>query len=350
MIVKYWGVRGSIPSPLTIKLIREKETALIKKIIQDGGTEKFKNADDKEIMSYLEQQPLSLSGTYGGNTTCIEVRAKNSPLIAIDAGSGARDFGNSLFGRLFSGQHLNPLSNDESTKREMHILFSHYHWDHLQGFPFFGPAFIGISDKKLDMHFYGRKDTPKTLSKVLAGQQQNRNFPVIWGDMPCRKNYRELGRMEGEIIKIGDAEVRYQELTHPGSIFAYKISVDGKSFVCATDTEHKDSADPRLVNLAKGAEILYYDGQYTSEEYIGNKGPTKFDWGHSTPEWGIKNALEAGVKIVVIGHHEPTRDDFGIEQVLERANDFKEAQLKLPGNEGKKLRVIMAYEGLEQKI
>jgi len=348
MIIKYWGVRGSIPAPLTTQQIREKEIALIKKIAEDGGTFNFK--DDKAIREYLEHLPLSISGTYGGNTTCIEVRAKDSPLIVIDAGSGARDFGNYLIGRLFSGQHLNPLSNDEATKKDLHLLFTHYHWDHLQGFPFFGPAFIGIHDKKLNIHFYGKKDTTKTLSKVLAGQQQYPNFPVVWVDMPCKKNYKELGRMDGETIKIGNADIRYQELTHPDSVFAYRINVNGKSFVCATDTEHKDSADPRLVSLAKNADILYYDGQYTPEEYSGKKGPTKFDWGHSTYEWAINNALAAGVRLVILGHHDPGRDDFGIENILERALEFREAKLKLPENEGKKLEVVMAHEGLEQKL
>ena len=349
MVVKYWGVRGSIPAPLTTEQIRAKEEALIRQMLKDGAVEVLKQNPEK-IKEYLQSLPLSLSGTYGGNTTCLEVQARDSPLIVIDSGSGARALGNDVIRRLFSGQHLNPLSSDEATKKELRLFFTHYHWDHLQGFPFFGPAFIGLPDKKLKIKFYGKADTRNTLSGVLKRQQQYPNFPVAWKDMPCDKKYLELGRMTSEKIEVGNAIVTFKELTHPDSVFAYRIEINGKSFVCATDTEHKDSADPRLVMLAKGANILYYDGQYTPEEYCGKVGPTKFDWGHSTFEWGIRNALAAGVGIVVIGHHDPPRDDFGIEKVCERALEFRDTQLRLPENEGKKLEVVMAFEGLEQKL
>jgi len=346
MIVKFWGVRGSIPSPLTTEQIRAKEEALIKKILQDGVIDSFRENPGK-IEAYLCNLPQSLGGTYGGNTTCIEVKVKNSPLIAIDAGTGARALGNYLIKRLFSGQHLNPLCSDQKTMRELHMFFSHYHWDHLQGFPFFGPAFIGIKDKTLDIHFYGKQNATQTLSKVLSGQQQYPNFPVVWRDMPCKKKYHELGRMNGEIINIGESEIIYQELDHPDSVFGYRVTVEGKSFVCATDTEHRDRPDPNLVSLAKGADVMFYDGQYTSEEYEGKAGPNKFKWGHSTPEWGVRNALKANVGILVIGHHEPMRDDFGIEKMYEETLKFRDKQLELPENSGKNLEIIMAKEEME---
>ena len=193
------------------------------------------------------------------------------------------------------------------------------------------------------------------MSEVLVGQQQYPNFPVEWIDMPCEKEYTELPRLDPRMIQIGNAVITYQELTHPDSVFAYAVEIDGKKFVCASDTEHKDSPDPRLVRLARNADILYYDAQYTPEEYIGTPGTLtgpvpKFDWGHSTYEWGIRNALAANVATLVLGHIEPMRDDFLIERLYERALDFKDAQLKLLENNGKRLEVVMAHQGLEQRL
>src|SRR3989338_222616 len=365
MLIRYWGVRGSIPSPLNTKYVRQKEEALIRKIIEDGGTQKLfgdTNVGDaynleqvqEKIRQYLAGLPLSLSGTYGGDTTCLEVQVKDSPLIVIDAGTGARLLGGMLSRLIFEGKNINPLNSDEATKRHIHLLFTHYHWDHIQGFPFFGPGFIP-GDKNIKVHFYGKRDARKRLSEVLVGQQQYPNFPVEWIDMPCEKEYTELPRLDPRMIQIGNAVITYQELTHPDSVFAYAVEIDGKKFVCASDTEHKDSPDPRLVRLARNADILYYDAQYTPEEYIGTPGTLtgpvpKFDWGHSTYEWGIRNALAANVATLVLGHIEPMRDDFLIERLYERALDFKDAQLKLLENNGKRLEVVMAHQGLEQRL
>ena len=356
MKIKYWGVRGSIPCPLSQEQLRTKEIALIKKIMESGGTEKLfgKTFQPEVIEQYLSDLPRSLSGTYGGDTTCLEIQAHNSPLIIIDAGTGMRLLGRTLLGRLFSGQNLNPLSTIHETKQDLHLFFTHYHWDHIQGFPFFAPAFIP-GEKRITFHFYGKRDARMELSEVLRGQQQCPNFPVIWDDMPCHKRYLELNRLNPVITKLGDVEVSYQELTHPDFVFAYRFEVNNRAFVCATDTEHKDTIDPRLVKLAKNADILYYDSQYTPEEYYGTPGSLtgampKFDWGHSTYEWAIKNALAAEVKCVVLGHHEPLRDDFSIEQILDKAKTFRDKQLQLPKNIGKKLQVLMSYQGMEQVL
>jgi len=356
MIIKYWGVRGSIPSPVTSEQIREKEAALIKKIIADGGIEKLFGArpDDGKIDEYLNSLPLSLSGTYGGDTTCFEIQVKNAPLIMIDAGTGARNLGKVLLGRLFSAKNLNPLNTIEKFNKDVYLFFTHYHWAIFRVSRFFAPGFLP-GNLRVNINFYGKSNTRQRLSEVLAGQQEYPNFPVVWEDMPCSKNCTELGRLEPNSIQVGEARVTYQELTHPDSVFAYKVEAGGKKFVCATDTEHKDTPDPRLVNLSKDADILYYDCQYTPQEYVGTPGTltgalTKFDWGHSTYEWAIKNALAANVKTVVLGHHEPMRNDFQLEELLERALKYRDEQLKLAASEGKKLNVIMGYQGLIQTL
>lgn len=348
MTIKYWGVRGSTPAPMTSQDVIKKQEALITRILAEGGTEKlFPNGEG--IKEYLKTLPLSFAGTYGGNTTCIELRIKDAPLIVIDSGTGMRRLGEYLIGRLFRGESLNPLNSDEQSKRQIHLFFTHYHWDHLQGFPFFAPAFIGLEGKVVDMHFYGKRDARTTISDVLIGQQEYPNFPVVWEDMPCTKEYTMLGRLNNCKINLGAAQVKYQELTHPDGVFAYRIDAHGNSFVCATDTEHKDNPDPRLVNLARNADILYYDGAYTPQEYLGEKGPNKFDWGHSTYEWAIRNALAANVRHIVIGHHEPSRSDFSLDELEGKAQWFKNDLIDryYPG---KILEVTFAYDELEHAL
>jgi len=328
LVIKYWGVRGSVPAPLTSKEVTEK-------------------------VNGINNNPcLPPIGTYGGNTTCIEVQAKDSPLMVIDAGTGIRELGNSLMGKIFAGENLNPLSSNEKTKKDIHLFFTHYHWDHLQGFPFFAPTFLS-GDKAVKIHFYGKQDARQRLSEVLKGQQQYPNFPVEWEDIACEKEYRELGRMNPSPILLGKENpviIEYRELDHPDRSFGYSFEVNGKKFACATDTEHRDIVDPNVLFLAKDADVLYYDGQYTPEEYCGKAGFPRVRWGHSTYEWGVKSALAANAKKLVLGHHEPSRDDFGLKALGERAKIFRDEQLKLPDNKGKKLEVEMAYEGLEHRL
>ncbi|MBF0409451.1 MAG: MBL fold metallo-hydrolase [Candidatus Riflebacteria bacterium] len=356
MVVKYWGVRGSVPSPLTHDQILEKQTALIRELYSSGGLEATfgKKPTDEEILKKLLTLPPSLSSTYGGDTTCVEIQAKDSPLIIIDAGTGIRHLGRELLGRLLKGQNLNPLNTCEETKRDIHILFTHFHWDHLQGFPFFAPGFMS-GKFRVNLHLYGRRDAKQRLTDVLAGQQECPNFPVLWDDMPCQKISYELRRMSKETISIGKAMVNYQELTHPDAVFAYSVEVEGKKFVFATDTEHKDIIDPRLTNLCKGCQILYYDSQYTPDDYVGTPGgitgsTPKIDWGHSTYEWGVKTVLRANVPTLVLGHHEPVRNDFQLEELLGQAKDYLAKQLAKPEFSSKKVEILLARQGLEQKL
>ncbi|MFH2028187.1 MAG: MBL fold metallo-hydrolase [Nanoarchaeota archaeon] len=357
MVIKYWGVRGSIPAPLTSKELRERNLALIGQILDDGGTERIfkgRKARQKTIEKYLDSLPFHLVDTYGGDTSCIEIQARGTPLIIVDAGTGLRHLGNDMMGRLFSNQHFNPISSDYTTKREIHMLFSHYHWDHIQGFPFFVPSFL-TGENKVTMHFYGKLDAIKHLEEVLRGQQMHPNFPVRWDELACEKKYHEIGRLEPKTNILGLTTINHCELDHPDSVLAYRFDIDRVSFVYASDTEHRDSPDPGLVKLAKGADILYYDTQYTPGEYRGEPGSitgpvSKFRWGHSTFEWAIRTGLAAGVNLVVGGHLEPARTDKGVYELEREANKFLDQQLRLPENAGKTMRFMMGYQGLEQRL
>ena len=368
MRVKYWGVRGSIPAPLSSADVRKKHEVLVERLLTDGVDQVLTDGkiDRGKLAAYLDSLPPSVSGTYGGNTTSVEVQVKDSPLIMIDCGTGARLLGLELMKRLFGAEKgFNPLDNRNPRSpedgKETHLFQSHLHWDHIQGFPFFVPGFVpGVK-----IHIYGRANARVKLQESLAGQQEFPNFPVEFPDMAARIEFHEMRRFVTPTQQIGAARVTPMELSHPDGVFAYRIDVPydeptgassavikHTSFVFATDTEHRDMVDPRLLELAKGAKVLYYDSQYTPEEYAGPRGRTtsKIDWGHSTFILAVRTALAATVPLVVLGHHEPVRDDFGLEEVLARALQFRDNELKRPENTGKTLDVMLAREGLEHEF
>ncbi|MBS3068587.1 MBL fold metallo-hydrolase, partial [Candidatus Micrarchaeota archaeon] len=315
--------------------------------------------DKAKAAAWLESLPPSISGTYGGNTTSVEIQVRDSPLIMIDCGTGARLLGLELMKRLFGpDKRFNPLATGSTfPPNEVHLFQSHLHWDHIQGFPFFIPGFVPGTK----IHIYGRANARVKLQEALAGQQEFPNFPVEFQDMAAAIEFHEMKRFGVPTQQVGSARVTPMELSHPDGVFGYRIDapyneqtgpsssvVRHVSYVFATDTEHRDIEDPRLVELAKGAGVLYYDSQYTPEEYVGPRGrPTsKIDWGHSTFVWAVRTALVAEVPLVVLGHHEPVRDDFGLEELLARALQFRDEQLRLPENAGKRLDVALAREGM----
>lgn len=277
--IRFWGVRGSIPSP---------------------------GPATKEV---------------GGNTSCVEVRAGKAILI-FDGGTGLRLLGRALLPEM-------PLS--------VHLFFSHVHWDHIQGFPFFEPAFI----KGNAIHLYGGHNVSRTLEETLAGQMDHPSFPVHLTQMGATMSFRDLH--EGEIVSVdaGNGEVVSVSSApgnHPQGVSAYRVDFKGKSVVYATDTEHYSVVDPRLLALSEGANVLIYDSQYTPEEYAGSSGKRpKAGWGHSTFEEGIKLARAAHVPKLVLFHHDPWQDDDAVREKEKRARAlFPES--------------IAAYEGLTLEV
>jgi phosphoribosyl 1,2-cyclic phosphodiesterase len=255
--IRFWGVRGSCPSP-------GPETARV-----------------------------------GGNTSCVEVVAGDTR-IALDAGTGLRRMGGAL---LAQGK---PVA--------MTVLLSHVHWDHIQGLPFFGPIYA--PGTKLTIAG-GAPATP--LRESLRRQMSAPNFPVDWNDLPSSIEAVEM--RDGSRMQLGNAEVRVARANHPDAVLAYRIDHGGRSVVYATDTEHYACVDPRLVSLAKDADVLIYDAQYLPEEYVGQLGPSRVGWGHSTYEAGVALARAAGVSKLVLFHHDPSRSDEGVAAIEQRAQD-----------------------------
>ena len=275
MRITFWGVRGSIPTP---------------------------GPDTVEI---------------GGNTSCVEVRAGKA-LVIFDGGTGLRMLGQKL---LKEG----PLT--------AHIFFSHVHWDHIQGFPFFAPAFLPGNT----IHLYGGNNVSRTLEETLAGQMDYPSFPVHLTELGAKMTFADLE--EGQVLELdaGDGE-KFKITTgrgnHPNGVWAYRFEYKGKSAVYATDTEHYSIVDPKLVKLAKDADILIYDSQYTPEEYAGSAGkPGKVGWGHSTIDEAAKLANAAGVKKLVLFHHDPLQNDAAVREKERRTKEW------FPNT-------VAAYEGL----
>jgi len=270
LTVRFWGVRGSVPSP-------GPQTAAV-----------------------------------GGNTSCVELRLGDETIV-LDAGTGLRGLGERLVA-------AGPVA--------LSVLFSHVHWDHIQGFPFFPALFKSTTELSL----YGRPDEG-SLESALRQQMTWPNFPVQLDAVPARLRYRSFE--EGRPFALGSAMVRAARLNHPNGVVAYRIEHEGRAVVYATDTEHyADEVDRSLISLAEGADLLIYDAQYTPEEYAGVIGGSRVGWGHSTWVEGVRIARAAGVGSLVLFHHDPSHDDAAI-GAIERA-----AQTVLPGT-------VAAREGLE---
>ena len=282
MKVRFWGVRGSIPSP------------------------------------------GSITGKYGGNTACVELRVGSAErLVIIDAGSGIRTLGNFLM--------ANDLANGPI---KADIFLSHTHWDHIMGYPFFTPIYVPTTEVKI----YGPvtfEDDP--LEDVVGGQMKYRYFPVNIGELSSNITYIRL--KEDPSIDLGDGLwLSTKLLNHPITSLGYRFEYKGKVVCTCYDTEPfrnlfaTDPNDPDydevmaiegeevateqnmvVEQFFAGADLLIHDAQYTAEEYS-----SRVNWGHTSIEYAIAAANRAGVKKLALFHHDPDRTDEQLDVLAEK--------------------------------
>lgn len=312
MKIKIWGARGSIPSPLKPGEVEEKICQAIL------GLPDIDTRDEEAVWDYIRSLPPLWRGTTGGNTSCVEVRV-GGEIFIIDAGSGLRELGLELMkGACGRGQGT------------IHLLFSHAHWDHIQGFPFFLPAYIPGNH----IFIYSIHD----LRDALDNQQNPLNFPVHLSMMQARIEFVPI--QPGNIFEIGKVRINTIENAHPGKAYSYRIEDEHNIFIYASDSEYKDLKDASVlphVDFFRDADALIFDAQYTLQDVF----QFKEDWGHSSALIGVDLARAAGVKKLILFHHDPTYSDTQLQEIQTRALAYQAQDQTRPMCE-----VIVAYEGL----
>ncbi len=229
---------------------------------------------------------------FGGNTTCLQLRFPETNRIAIiDAGTGIRNLGKDL---LAIGHK----------QEQLLIVFTHFHWDHIQGLPFFGPAYT--PGQKITILTIGKHQTIHSLREVFETQMQAEYFPVQLDHMGADFDFLAIDRASEHFTGINGIQTKVSALrqNHPGGAYGLRIERHGKVLVICTDVEHEETIDPHLVELARGADLLVHDAQYTADELATHRG-----WGHSSYDQAMQFAELAGVKRLVLTHHDPEHDD-----------------------------------------
>jgi len=249
-----------------------------------------------KIKYYGVRGSIAVSGKefvkYGGNTTCVVIEEANTSVV-LDAGTGIRNYGRDL------------VKAKGITGHKVNLIFSHYHWDHVQGVPFFTPAYI----KGNEVNIYGETKFNKSVQDVLKGQMSFINHPVELSGMASKLSFSEIAA--GTDLNIGPFRITFLKINHPGSNLAFRVESKSGSFIYATDYEHYSVPDNPLINFAKDASILFYDAHFTPEEY-----PKYTGWGHSTYDEGIKLAQLCGAKELHLCHHAPEHSDDDIDGIM----------------------------------
>ena len=287
MKIRFWGTRGSVakPGPTTLR--------------------------------------------YGGNTSCVEIRSVDGTLLVLDCGTGAHELGHSL---MAVGE---PASNG-------HLLITHTHWDHIQGFPFFAPLFVPGNTWDI----YAPGAIGQQLERTLAGQMEYNYFPVTLAQLGATTRFHDL--VEGRFA-IGGVRVVTQYLNHPALTLGYRLESGGVVIVYSSDHEpHAPNPAARLageppmhgedrrhVEFLADADLVIHDAQYTVEEY-----PQKLGWGHTPAEWAVDYAVAARARRLALFHHDPHRKDDAIDRLVETCR-------RRAGAAGSPLDVFAAAEGEE---
>ena len=318
MRVRFWGTRGSIPVALTSADIRDKVAEALYRA-QGRSFASVGEAYDYAV-AHLD---FSLTHTFGGHSPCVEIENGGDEYFVCDMGSGARPF----------GAHV--LARQSGRPASVNVFMSHVHWDHIMGFPFFGPAYA--AGTRIRNH--GCHDT---LEHAFRLQQAPPCFPVEFSQLAAQIEFVKLA--PGRSHEVSGVQVTPAPQMHSGDSYGYRFEHGGKSFVYTTDSEHKlenRAQTDRFVRFFHGADVVVFDAMYSLADAIS----VKADWGHSSNIIGVELCQMARVKHLVLFHHEPAYDDATIESVLRETRRFEELT-----RGARALQISAAYDGLELDV
>ena len=229
---------------------------------------------------------------FGGNTTCFQITFPETNQIAIiDAGTGLRNL----------GRDMHAIGHRQD---QLLIAFTHFHWDHMQGFPFFAPAYN--PNQKITILTLGEGQTIGNLREIFEVPLQSQYFPVQLDRMGAQFEFLKVEDASKHFTAANNVETKVtgRRHNHPGGAYGFRIERKGKVLVICTDVEHGEEIDPKVVELSRGADLLVHDAQYTAEELRTHRG-----WGHSSFDQAMQVAEMAGVKQLAMTHHDPEHDD-----------------------------------------
>jgi phosphoribosyl 1,2-cyclic phosphodiesterase len=307
--VKLWGTRGSLPTPIEPSILQQNIHQLFLEFLK---TARKKVPNPNDVEQFLRQQPRQRFGGYGGHTPCSEVKSNQTQLI-IDGGSGIRSLGAEMM--------KGPCGHGNGT---VHLFFTHFHWDHVMGLPFFAPIFIPGNQ----IHLYAvQPELPEIIQKVFSKP----NFPVPLTQLGAQIHYHHLEPRKP--FPLGDFVLTPYQLDHPDPCWGYRIVWGHKAYAHCVDTEGKRITPTELgpdLPLYQGIDTLVFDAQYTLIESI-----EKIDWGHASAHVGIDLAMREGIRRVIFIHFDPAASDQSIAAAEAQArryytNQIHRAQAALP--------------------
>lgn len=313
MQIKFWGSRGSIPNSMTESVIRAKLVYAL-----DSYQRQLSSGKLPDIEEFIDSLPFMIRSTYGSNTPCVEIKG-GTEIIVCDAGTGIKELGSAL------------LSDASSKNKVINLLLSHLHWDHIQGFPFFTPAYIqGYRIKIWSGH--------ESFDQALQNQQMPPYFPVKMEDMGSTISFHRIH--PGEPFNIGGIDILPEDQPHPGISFGYAFTQKNQKFVYSTDVElsyDDEELQKKFKAFYQDADVLIVDGQFNLADHL----YTKQYWGHSSNLMTIEMALESNVKTLCLFHSEHTYDDLQFDKFYQ--DSIRYNSIYAPDNN---MKILMAYDGL----